>query len=84
MILNLKAKHSDYPVYARNSSEQGRAYLYLFNLLDEYGCYGDLDEDLVGWYTKAKQGDAQAACWLMSCRNDHQYEKIEIIYPLEP
>lgn len=48
MILNLKAKHSDYPVYARNSSEQGRAYLYLFNLLDEYGCYGDLDEDLVG------------------------------------
>ena len=86
MILILKMKHGDCPVYARGTDERDRAYLYLFNLMDGQGYYGGLDGDEPDWYEKAKQGDAQAARWLLSLRSDtgHQYEEIEVVYPEVP
>lgn len=86
MILILKMKHGDYPVYARDDAERDRAYLHLFNLQDGYGFYCDLDGDEPDWYKEARKGDARAARWLLGLRSDigHQYEEIEIIHPLEP
>ena len=86
MILILKMKHGDYPVYARDDAERDRAYLLLFNLTDSHGYYYDLDGDEPDWYAKAKQGDARAAQWLLSLRSEigHQYEEIEIVYPEVP
>ena len=84
MILILKMKHGDCPVYARNDAERDKAYLYLFNLMDGQGYYWDLDGDEPDWYTKAKQGDTQAARWLLDLRSDYEYERIEVIYPEVP
>ncbi|MHC4188411.1 MAG: hypothetical protein ACYSUB_01880 [Planctomycetota bacterium] len=86
MILILKMKHGDYPVYARNEAEKGRAYLHLFNLMDRYGYYFSLNGDQGDWYKKAKQNDAQAAQWLLEYRSycQYEYERIEEIYPVEP
>ena len=84
MILVLKMKHGDYPVYARDDAERDKAYLHLFNLQDGYGFYCDLDGDEPDWYEAAKQGDAQAARWLLDLRSDYEYERIEIVYPEVP
>lgn len=84
MILVLKMKHGDYPVYARDDAERDRAYLHLFKLQDGYGFYCDLEGDEPDWYEAAKQGDAQAARWLLDLRSDYEYEQIETIHPFEP
>lgn len=86
MILNLKAKHGDYPVYARDSVERDRAYLHLFNLMNGWGFYNDLSDDLLTWYTAAKMNDARSARWLLDYRSDrgYEYETIETIHPVTP
>jgi hypothetical protein len=87
MILILKMKHGDYPVYARDDAERDKAYLHLFKVMDDDGYYScGLDGDEVEWYARAKQGDAQAARGLLGLRSDRgcEYERIEIVYPEEP
>ena len=86
MIIVLKMKHGDYPVYARDDAERDRAYLHLFNLLDEYGYYAEVDGDKLDWLERARKGNARAARWLLDCRSDcgARYQTIETVYPLEP
>ena len=84
MILILKMKHGDYPVYARNGAEHARAYLHLFNLMDGHGFYGDLDGDEAVWCEEARQGDAKSARWLLDTRTDWEYEQIREISPVTP
>jgi len=86
MIIILKMKHGDYPVYARDDAEKDRAWLHLFNLLDGHGYYtpDSLDGDEVAWCEEARQGNAQSAAWLLDCHSRYEYEGIEIVYPLEP
>ena len=86
MILTLRMKHNDYPVYARNDAERDRAYLHLFNLMDGYGYYADVDGDQVEWLQEARKGDARSARWLLDHRTacGYEYEMIETSYPMEP
>jgi hypothetical protein len=89
MVLILKAKHGDYPVYARNEAERDKAYLHLFRVMDEWGYYGnpdDLDSDQEMFYYKAKGGDIRAIINLLNIRSDqgYEYEEIEIIHPVTP
>jgi hypothetical protein len=87
MILILKMKHGDYPVYARDDAERDRAYLRLFNVGDDNEYYSyDLDEDEAEWCAKARQGDARAARCLLGLRSDRgcEYERIEVICPEVP
>ena len=87
MILVLKLKYGDFPVYARDDAERDRAYLLLFNLMKEHGCYNyDLDGDQIVWYEEAVQGNALSARWLLDVRSTHgyEYETIEEICPVTP
>lgn len=86
MILVLKAKHGDYPVYARTPEESERAYLHLFQVMDKWGMYFNLDGDEPDWYNRAKTGDAKYAKILLEYRSDHgyEYEQIGHIYPETP
>jgi len=91
MILILKAKYGDYPVYARDDDECKRAYLHLFHLMDGWNYYCNLDPggDQIDWYNDAKTGDAKAAERLLNLRSDlgkcrYEYETIETVYPVTP
>ena len=84
MIIILKMKHGDYPVYARDDAERDRAHLHLFKLLDGYGFYDHVEADEAVWRDEARQGNAKSAWWLLDCRSTYEYERIEIIYPEEP
>jgi hypothetical protein len=86
MILVLKAKHGDYPVYARDKAETERAYLHLFKLMDTWGYYNDLDGDQEDWCREARAGNGRWARELLSSRSDcgYEYEEIEILFPMEP
>jgi hypothetical protein len=86
MILILKMKHGDYPVYARDDAERDRAYLLLFKVGDDNEYYCDLDGDEPDWYEEAKQGNARAARWLLDLRSDRgcEYERIDVVYPEVP
>lgn len=86
MILVLKYKHGDYPVYARTPEEELRAYLHLFNLMNKWGFYAGMDGDMKDWYDAAKNGDMKAARQLLRCRSSrgYEYEYIDELYPLEP
>jgi len=86
MIIILRGKHGDYPVYARDDAEKARAFLHLFEFMDSHGFYTDVEAAQAVWRDKARKGDAQAAEWLVDCRSDwdYEYERIEIIHPLEP
>ncbi len=86
MILVLKAKHGDYPVYARDLAEADQAYLHLFTLMDTWGYYNDLDDDQVDWCREARAGNARRARKLVCYRSDraYEYEEIEELYPVEP
>lgn len=84
MIIILKMKHGDYPVYARDDAERDRAYLHLFRLQDGYGFYDHVEADEAVWRDEARQGNAESARWLLDCRSRCGYEGIEIIQPLGP
>lgn len=86
MVITLKYKHGDYPVYARTAEEADRAYLHLFNKMNEWNYYFDLDGDQATWYHAALTGNARAAKCLLHYRSDkgYEYETIEYIYPVEP
>jgi len=74
-------------VLARDAEEEARAYLYLFKLMDGnqfYTC--DLNGNQVGWYAQAKEGNVQAAKWLIDLRSQlgYEYECVEKEYPVVP
>jgi len=58
--------------------ELDRAYLYIFEQLDQDGCYMDLEDDLQDWYARARRGDAEAAENLLESRSDYEYEGISV------
>lgn len=86
-VLIWHQKHGDAAVFARGPEEEERAYLLIFNMMDEIGYYEfGLDGLQEEWYTKAKAGDAVAAKTLVSYRSDlgFEYESVEVIYPTVP
>lgn len=74
----MEGKHGDWLVFARTEEEDLAAHLLLFRCCDELGFYFDLDGDQAEWYEKAKQGDGQAAKWLLGCREDYEYERLYV------
>jgi hypothetical protein len=86
MILVWKAKHGDVFVYARDSEEELRAYKYLFDEMDELGCYQCIKGNWITWYDAAKRGDMHQARKLLRQRSqcNHEYERIETEYPVIP
>jgi len=83
-ILILKGKHGDVLVAARDPEEEARAWLYLFKIVDSWMCYVDLEGDEVDAYKRAKEGDSQAAEWLLGLREDYEYEEINVDYVTIP
>ena len=86
MILIWKSKYGDVLVYARDADEELRAYKYLFDKMDEQGCYRYLIDDDRADYDAAKRGDMHAARRLLRCRSewDYEYERIENEPPIIP
>jgi len=86
-ILNWEGKHGGWLLAARTDDELDRAYLKLFQHLDENGYYEyGLDGDQPDWYDKAKDGDAEAARWLLELRSDlgYEYERVSLDYAETP
>ena len=84
-LLTWKGKHGDVHVIARDPKEEGRAWLYLFKLMDGNHFYDyDLDGDEQSAYDGAKAGDAKAAKWLIDIRYDYEYEQVDVDYPEVP
>lgn len=86
-VLIWHQKHGDTCVFARDPEEEERAYLLIFNMMDDIGYYEfDLDGLQEEWHAKAKEGDAIAAKTLVSFRSDRgfEYETVEVIYPTVP
>jgi hypothetical protein len=72
-------------LFARTQEEADKAYLKLFKLLKDMGFYQcGLDRDQIYRYERAKEGDAQAARWLIECRHNYEYERVEFIYVKTP
>lgn len=77
-VLIWHQKHGDCYVAARDKEEELRAYLYLFNMMDEHGYYnydGALNADEKVCYEAAKAGNGQAAKWLLNNRGG-EYEEV--------
>lgn len=87
-VLVWSSKYGDVMVAARDPEEEGRAWLYLFKLMQENDFYFDLetdaDEDEVAAYESAKAGDWQGAQWLLEMRSGGEYETVEVEYITEP
>lgn len=84
-ILIWYGKHGNWMGFARTQEEADKAYLKLFKMLDEMGFYQDnLNGDCIDWYKQAKKGDAQSARWLIDCRYDWEYERVEFLYVETP
>lgn len=83
-ILVWKSKYSDVMVCARDLEEEGRAWLYLFKLMEENDFYHDLDEDEAVAYRAAKKGNPVGAKLLIELRNGGEYEEVEIEEVIEP
>ena len=86
-LITWRGKHGDVHVIAHDVKEEGRAWLYLFKLMDENGFYShDLDGDEQAAYEAAKKGSAKGAAWLLLIRSDMgaEYEGIEVDYPKVP
>lgn len=87
-VLQLKMKHGDYFVAARDEEEEGRAWLHLFAIMNGNGYYDQIteeeDADQFKSMTLARLGVASAAKRLLELRNGFAYEWIEIIYPVTP
>lgn len=74
-------------VSARDDAEEAKAYLFLFNLMDEMGYYsydGALNVDEQVWYIDAKAGDARSAKWLIGARYDREYESVDVEWVTVP
>ncbi len=83
-ILIWKSKHGDVYMSARTPKEEERAWLYLFECMDDDGYYCDLDGDESTAYKDAKEGDARGARWLLLIRSGYEYETITIEHLVEP
>ena len=83
-VLVWKEKHGDVLVAARDPGEEGRAWLYLFVLMDGMQFYDDLDGDEIDAYEGAQSGDAKSAKWLLSIRGEYEYERVTVEGVIEP
>ncbi len=83
-ILVWQSKHGNVMVAARNEAEEGRAWLYLFKLMEEMGYYCDLKGDELDAYAEAKAGNWRGAMWLLEMRSSGEYETVEVEYVTEP
>ncbi len=86
-VLVFHEKYGVVYVSARDDAEEQKAYLFLFNLLDDMGCYSyedalDVDEQV--WYADARRGNAQSAKWLIGNRCDYEYERVEVEWVTVP
>jgi len=84
-ILSWDCKLGCITLFARDVDEAMKAYLVFFAQFDKLGYYRDgLNEDEAVWYKEAKEGDGAAAYWLLSCREDFEYEGIETLFAETP
>jgi len=85
-LITWRGKHGDVHVIARDVKEEGRAWLYLFKLMDGNHFYDCLDGDEPAAYEAAKKGSAKGAAWLLLIRSDMgaEYEGITVDYPMVP
>jgi hypothetical protein len=86
-VLALHEKHGVCYVSARTPEEEMRAYLSLFNLMDEMGYYnydGALNVDEQVWYANAKAGDGKSAKWLIGSRSGYEYETVTVEWVTVP
>jgi hypothetical protein len=86
-FLRLICKHGEIYVLARDVEEELRAYLYLFNYMDEMDFYScGLRGDQHNWYLAAKAGNATLARELLRYRSDCdcEYEKIYVEMAITP
>ena len=83
-VLIWESKHGNIIVAARTPEERERAWLYLFKGMDGMGYYSDLGDDEEDAYKGAKEGDADAAQWLLQIRDDYEYERVSVEEVIEP
>lgn len=86
-ILQWNCKLGCITLFARDVDEAMKAYLVFFAKFDEIGFYKNglnLNEDEVVWLKEAREGDGAAAYWLLSCREDFEYESIETLFAETP
>jgi hypothetical protein len=86
-VLVFHQKHGDCYVSARTPEEELKAYLFLFNLMDEMGYYnydGALNADEQVLYTDAKAGDGKSAKWLIDGRYGCEYESVDVEWVTVP
>lgn len=84
-VLVWHGKYGDVIVAARDMDELQRAYLYLFEQMDQLQYYHHLEDD---WSNeqcvRARRGDAEAAENLLESRLDYEYEGISVETIIEP
>ena len=75
-----KGKHGTRHILINDAEDEKQAWLVMFLAMDKWDdCYYDLDDDQLEWYDLAKdENDCQAARWLLSSRDDNEYEQIII------
>lgn len=83
-ILSWDCKLGCIILFARDLDEAMRAYLEFFATFDRLGFYTDLGGDEAVWLIEAREGDGAAAYWLLSCREDFEYECIETLFARIP
>lgn len=83
-ILTWSSKYGDTIVCARTPKEEAKAWLYIFQQMDDMDYYCDLDEDETDAYEGAKKGDGKAAKWLLEMRIDYEYEQVTVEHAVEP
>lgn len=64
--------------------EEARAWLYIFEYMDNNSFYCDLDKDEADAYRVAKKGNAKAAQWLLAMRSSCEYERVTTEHLVEP
>ena len=81
-VLIWRSKHGNVMVCARDTEEEGKAWLYLFKCMQDNNYYDCVDGDEVDAYAKAQEGDPKAAAWLLCMRSDRgcEYENVEAEY----
>ena len=83
-ILVWSSKYGDTIICARTPEEEAKAWLYIFNCIDDMDYYIDLDKDETGAYEAAKKGSGKAAKWLLEMRINCGYEQVNVDHAVEP
>lgn len=83
-IIIWHSKHGNVYVDASTPIREKKAWLFLFDLLNKFGVYCDLEDDEKDAYEGALKGNAKAAKWLLEMRDEYEYERVKIEYLEQP